>query len=119
MKEKHQCSGQVYNSGGSWGNRSRQCTRNGTVEEDGKWWCRIHAPSLEAQRREGAYQKWNADWERVRQAEEHAELCRKIGAAVLEHIRQVEIALDNGAASDVWDEERLDYLKSFVEEAKK
>ena len=25
----------------------------------------------------------------------------------------------NGAASDVWDEERLDYLKSFVEEAKK
>ena len=39
------------------------CSRNGVVEEDGKWWCRQHAPSAVKARREKASARYNAKWE--------------------------------------------------------
>lgn len=43
------CAGETYSRiGSSW----YPCRNNGTIEEAGKWWCKIHAPSLVLKRRE-------------------------------------------------------------------
>lgn len=44
----------------SW--RGRNCTRAGTVHENGKYWCKQHAPSAEKARRDKAQAEWEAQW---------------------------------------------------------
>jgi len=57
--EKHRCEATVF--GGrvqSW-----QCARDGKLNEDGKWWCKQHAPSTQADKAA----KWSAQFEAQRQ----------------------------------------------------
>lgn len=46
---KHSCEGMVYEAFGfgSW----YPCKYRGMLHEEGKWWCRVHAPSLVAERK--------------------------------------------------------------------
>ena len=67
VKQKQRCSALVYSA---WLNHS--CFRNAIVIEDGKPWCRQHAPSLVKARREAQDAKWaeenkasNERWQRI------------------------------------------------------
>lgn len=50
--------GHYYDSG---------CRSKGSLFEDGKWWCKIHAPSIKVEKRRARDAKWEAEWaERAR-----------------------------------------------------
>lgn len=65
MSEWKSCAQFVYR--GNWA-RKFPCAKPASIEENGKWWCRQHAPSLVAERIE----KRNAEWRRKREAERAA-----------------------------------------------
>lgn len=44
---------------GAWSHTS--CTRTGSVEEGGKWWCKQHAPSTEAKKKAERESRWQAN----------------------------------------------------------
>lgn len=46
----HRCAGVFYPSGMSFP-RPHKCSRKGTVERDGKWWCGIHDPVAKQKKR--------------------------------------------------------------------
>jgi len=52
-----QCCAEIYDGG--W--RPRRCTRPGAVEENGKHYCRQHAPSAGRARREKTEARWRAE----------------------------------------------------------
>ena len=60
MTPKEGCSGQVIYD--NWGH-SAPCSKNPTVGEGGKLYCRTHAPSLMAQRREKRVAAWDAKYQ--------------------------------------------------------
>lgn len=48
-------------SAATWsGWHERPCTRRGSVEEDGKWWCKQHAPSAQKARDDERNRKYEA-----------------------------------------------------------
>lgn len=56
--KKRKCSGQVWPTG-RWP-RPYACSNPATVEENGQWWCKSHAPSFVEQRRKKREAKWRA-----------------------------------------------------------
>lgn len=56
------CASAVHDGGGSV--EFHQCTRRGIIEEDGHLWCRVHAPSAEAERNRIASEKYEAERKR-------------------------------------------------------
>lgn len=53
--DKHGCSDNVWN-----GFHGYACSRTGKLNEDGKWWCKQHAPSTKAAKRAQSEAKWKA-----------------------------------------------------------
>lgn len=53
----HKCSANV--ASGSF--RVQSCSRPGTVEEGGKWWCKQHAPSIQAARRASTSRRYELE----------------------------------------------------------
>lgn len=51
--EKHRCAGKVSDN-----RRSYPCASNGRYEEEGRWWCGVHAPSKVSERYEKKRAKW-------------------------------------------------------------
>ena len=51
----HKCAGEIYESHRFW-----DCSKTGKLNEDGKWWCGIHAPSAVAARRAKQDAKWKS-----------------------------------------------------------
>lgn len=41
------------------------CLLNASVQEDGKWWCKTHAPSAMAARRSATTARWDAETRRA------------------------------------------------------
>lgn len=60
MSLKHDCSEKIWKPSGNWGYES-WCRRNATVEENGRWWCAIHAPSKVAEREKKLCAKWKVE----------------------------------------------------------
>jgi hypothetical protein len=58
---KHQCCGRV--SYGDWG-RSRQCTKTGAYEHEGKHYCKTHHPPSVKEREKKRSDELNARWEK-------------------------------------------------------
>ena len=60
MKQKHQCNRRVY-SGARYEYTGHMCRQSGTVERDGKWYCKQHDPVAieECNRAERA--KWDIE----------------------------------------------------------
>ena len=93
--EDRRCSGQAWERGLAFGHHYR-CTRNGTVHEDGKWWCRIHAPSLVKQKRDKQQAKYDARWhgqrDKAAYLEKRAELLEELYATVEIHLELIDAA---------------------------
>lgn len=51
------CVASVHND---YGFGFHRCVRRASVMEDGKWWCRQHAPSFEQARREASERRYQA-----------------------------------------------------------
>lgn len=66
MSEK--CCEQIYN--GTF--RYSQCSRNGTIQRNGKWYCRQHDPVARQEARDSRHAKWAADLQLKRQEVETA-----------------------------------------------
>ena len=62
MKEKHQCAGMTQTSGAWATSTSSRCVRNGTLEHDGKWWCKQHHPPSVKERIAVKHAGWEAKW---------------------------------------------------------
>lgn len=62
MIESQRCAELVYSRAGWHG--TPQCERTGKLFEDGKWWCRTHAPSSVAARRAEREAKWRRESDR-------------------------------------------------------
>lgn len=60
------CAGEV-SYGGSWG-RYRACKHDGTLEHDGKLWCKIHHPPTAKAKRDAKYDAHTAKWQADRAA---------------------------------------------------
>ncbi len=78
MSETQRCAGRT------WHDRmgSFPCANKGKVKEEGKLWCRTHAPSLVAARRQARSAKWEAEWKESREHQaaakaEQAEIHRR------------------------------------------
>jgi hypothetical protein len=101
-KPKHGCAERIYSSRGGW----HDCSRTGVVQENGRWWCRQHAPSAKQAKRDAQDTKWGAELRARIEAEERAEaLGKRAGADVrnvlhpvlripTEYVRISEAALD-------------------------
>lgn len=58
---KNQCCGRVA---GQW--RSHQCSRNGKLEHDGKFYCGLHHPPTVLAKRDAQSAAWAKEWEEKR-----------------------------------------------------
>jgi len=110
---KQQCSGQVYKREKTWGVSFRPCKKIGVLEEDGRWWCRTHAPSLKKALREKRDRKWNALYEQKQAGVDRARLCQRIGEKVLTEIRLLKTTQNTREVN--W----LTRLQALVAEIKK
>ena len=87
MGEKQQCSARIATTGMFY---SHQCSRNGKVQREGKWYCNQHDPvRIEGWIKERDA-RWEREWaekhktERRRRAEEKA--CTGISTEELKHL---------------------------------
>lgn len=39
-----------------------QCSRTGSIEREGKWYCKIHDPIAKAERDKARRDKWGKEW---------------------------------------------------------
>lgn len=97
MNEKHVCEGSTYNRSAPWGCRNKPCKSSALLFEDGKWWCKIHAPSKVQERRDKSDRKYERD-----------NAISKAECAVSDAERGVLVAVDrwieNSAHMDSWSE---------------
>lgn len=56
-EQKIKCCAKVYPAGMNFP-RPRPCTRNGSIERDGQWYCGSHDPVKKAERDKVSQQKW-------------------------------------------------------------
>jgi hypothetical protein len=65
MTERPQCFGQAYERGMSFG--SHRCTRSGSVEYEGKWYCRQHDPVAAAEKDRERRARWEEESKKDRE----------------------------------------------------
>lgn len=97
--KKQYCSGRVY--GGRIGVYC--CTRTGVVFEDGKYWCRQHAPSAVKERREKSEERYT-----IKSREEAKEW----------HMRYKAIKLLNFCENSVYSLKNTEDINLFIEKIK-
>lgn len=76
----HDCSTRVY-SGARWDFNGHHCLRRGTVEHNGKWYCKQHSPEAVKEReaaKNAAYDAERAREERIKQGAR--KLAARLGA---------------------------------------
>ena len=74
-KAKRQCVEMVHDSGAF---RSRGCARNATVLEEGKWYCKVHAPSAAYKRAAARRAKWDRGWAEKTARHNRVEACVRV-----------------------------------------
>lgn len=57
---RRNCAGSVHDG---W--RFNNCSRAGSVERDGKWWCKQHDPDAVKARKDARHAKWQAHWDEM------------------------------------------------------
>ena len=80
------CRASVADGGRSM--RVHQCSRKGVVKEDGVLWCRQHAPSAEATRREKRDRKWQLESDARGRTYARQNAHRAIADTAIKHFRQ-------------------------------
>lgn len=76
---ENQCSASVRVPGMGFG-RFHQCRRAGVFLEEGKYWCKQHAPSTVKKRRDELTRKWDAQYA----AKKHGWAVQEAAAEVVE-----------------------------------
>jgi len=80
--EKHLCAGHVY------GDRiDYPCSRNGSLHENGKWWCHQHAPSTIKAKRDAQDAAYEARGDARRDADARAAALSKRAGASIRNVR--------------------------------
>lgn len=92
-----QCEKRVY-SGFGFG--AHQCTRRGVIEEQGRLWCRQHAPSAKEARDEERRRKHEARWAKREHAGERARLRDAVADAAMAAWRAEQVATTDWASVD-------------------
>lgn len=78
MSDKPRCSAMVWEGYGE-----NRCDCAGTIQEDGEWWCKRHAPSKVAERKSAREKRWIAkSVERLRAREIECIQARIVSAVV-------------------------------------
>jgi len=96
MSEKHGCSGTAYSPDRF--SRPMRCSRNGSIERDGKWYCKTHDPVAIAERDRLAREKSKAALE----AHRKASALRAAAPALYEALKHVK-AHASGLSPDEWE----------------
>ncbi len=101
-EEKHKCAERV-----STGIRFHMapCSRRGVVNEDGKWWCKQHAPSAVEARIQASMERFEAEMLARQKDRDAAELVRRKAAA-----------FDAIATVDSTDDDYADKVQNIVME---
>lgn len=85
MTEKHHCSARVWSQGAFF---SSPCARSGSLFEEGKHWCKTHAPSSVKARRDASRAKW--DFSEIYAAKRHNEWHKNAeGQKAIELLREI------------------------------
>jgi len=71
MAEKHKCAGKVWSQYSTY-----QCSKTGTLEHAGNWWCKTHHPPTVDAKTEARHQKWDAGY-KARQEKTSKDLINK------------------------------------------
>ena len=75
----HYCVAKVYYGADAWGRNT--CSRTGTVERNGRWYCTQHDPEKAAQRREAREARYRAQHAAVEAIRHEAQaLAARLGA---------------------------------------
>jgi hypothetical protein len=101
MGEQHGCSARVVQAG-SFG-RSSGCGRNASVFEDGKWWCKQHAPSAVKKRREESDKRINGKLAVMDKIRKKDAAHRRIAQVAIDVTRQKATMDDLVAAVAAWE----------------
>ena len=80
--EERQCCKEVRPAGSHWAWGLSQCTRKGTVEVDGKWYCWQHDPARVERLRKEEEEKFDHKWDAQRKAAQRQRLEAKVCAGV-------------------------------------
>jgi len=59
QETKQRCEARVCYD--SWGH-SHQCYKPAIIQQDGKWYCKIHDPEYIEQKKQERQRKWDAEW---------------------------------------------------------
>lgn len=100
MSGEHRCFERLYGRDHGW--RGIQCGRKGTVNEEGNWWCKTHAPSAVAARKAVRDARWNRE-AAISNATHNANYARtKIAGVAIAFIEGNAIHDDLAAAVSEW-----------------
>jgi hypothetical protein len=86
MEERHSCSARVFRGTGIA--RGAACERNASVFEDGKWWCKQHAPSAVKKRREESDARINGKLNAMAQMRKKEAAYKRIAQVAIDVTRQ-------------------------------
>lgn len=111
MTEKRQCAKSVWHPRGNWGHHV-PCQRNATVEEDGKWWCSTHAPSLAKARADKRYAEYQAARKAERDEGARAREIARLRDAVINAIREWR---DGPLDAEMWTANAAKVLRAYEE----
>lgn len=82
-KKEKLCAKHVF-SGSRWDFGGHRCSKKAVVQEDGKGWCKIHAPSYEKAKHERQASKWKEEaaaqsqrYRQEREREAHRDACER------------------------------------------
>lgn len=86
-KEKHQCCKMVWDDT-RWP-RQHQCSRAGSVERDGQWYCKQHDPVAVKEKSEARDAAWRDKWDTERKQAENAIRLQLATKAILATCQQL------------------------------
>lgn len=58
MPDKPKCAGRVYDRYHNF-----PCSKTGSLEHDGKFWCKTHHPPTVKEKRDAKHAKWKEGWD--------------------------------------------------------
>jgi hypothetical protein len=81
--EKQKCAGTAYHAG-----RSYNCGRTGTLEHDGKMWCKTHHPPTVEAKTKALHAKWEAQYQARKENDRRQAIERELSKKALAWMRE-------------------------------
>ena len=118
ISKKERCPEQGIPDSTGW--HYYQCSRRGTIDEDGKLWCFQHAPSAKRKRRGESDARYKADQDRRLAPARERERLRDVNAKLLAALEQATLFIEGvfPEPSPLLKQD-LAFYRAVIEEAKK